>query len=187
MKCPNCGNDNVDGNTFCNQCGTRTISNAYSQTQTATQSATQSQCVGDFDDVKGTVVRRLDAIKNKDQNTIASLMDVCYSKFDDWPPYQRQERSQALEGEFAAFKVLSNYTYDLRDFQSMALNDTALATFIIHYRPSMRNQQFEVTSRVTAVLKRQGAGWKFIHEHFSRFPDNTQSQQVRQGRRRFPF
>ena len=121
--------------------------------------------------MKNAIFKRFDGIKNKDENAITALMDESYSKFDDWPPYQRQERSQALQNEFSAFKVLSNYTYELKDFKANVIGDVALASFIIHYKATMRNEQFDVTSRVTAVLRKQDSAWKVVHEHFSRFPE----------------
>ena len=131
------------------------------------------------DEVRSVIVKRFDGIKNKDEKTITALLDESYSKFDDWPPYQIQERAQALQNEFAAFKVLSNYTYELKDFKDTVLGEAALATFTINYKATMRNEQFDVTSRVTAVLKKQDSTWKIVHEHLSRFP--AESNQTSSG------
>jgi ketosteroid isomerase-like protein len=120
--------------------------------------------------VQDTVTRRFDAIK------IRSLMDDRYDKFDDWPPFERQDYGKALENEFGAFKVLANYTYDLKDFRANVFGDMAVATFTIHYSGQIRKNSFEVTSRVTTVLKRSNSDWKIIHEHFSRFPEQTRQQ-----------
>ena len=141
------------------------------------------------DEVRSVIVKRFDGIKNKDEKAVTALLDESYSKFDDWPPYQIQQRAQALQNEFTAFKVLSNYTYELKDFKDTVLGEVALATFTIHYQANMRNEQFDVTSRVTAVLKKQDSTWKLFHEHLSRFPTERQPDQQRQfGRRRgFPF
>jgi ketosteroid isomerase-like protein len=129
------------------------------------------------DEIRNVIVNRLDAIKNKNDGAVKALVDERYNKFDDWPPYERQEGSKALENEFDAFKVMSSYTYELRDFQANILGNTAIATFIIHYRAVMRDRTFDVTSRVTSVLNKQDSGWKVVHEHYSRFPDPTMQQQ----------
>jgi ketosteroid isomerase-like protein len=181
LKCPACGTENQDGDAFCKHCGTK-----LTQDESASQNQTESTVE---DDVRNTVVKRLDGMKNNDEAAVKALMDESYSKFDDWAPYQRQEGSQALQNEFSAFKVLSNYTYELKDFKANVMGDVALATFIIHYQGTMRNEQFNVTSRVTSVLREQDSVWKVVHEHFSRFPEERQPQQQRQfGRRRgFPF
>jgi len=52
----------------------------------------------------------------------------------------------------------------------------AVATFHIHYQGTIRNKPFEVTSRVTSILRREDSGWKVVHEHFSRFPETAQQQ-----------
>jgi len=129
------------------------------------------------DEIKNVIVSRLDAIKNKNESAVKALVDEHYNKFDDWPPYERQEGSKALENEFDAFKVMSSYTYELRDFQANILGNTAIATFIIHYRTVMRDRTFDVTSRVTSALVKQDSGWKVVHEHYSRFPSPMQQQQ----------
>lgn len=180
LKCPTCGTENEEGNTFCKQCGTK-----LTQNQSATQKQTSSTVE---DDVRNAIVKRLDGIKNRDETAVKALMDESYSKFDDWAPYQRQEGSQALQNEFSAFKVLSNYTYALKDFKANVMGDVALATFIIHYQGTMRNEQLDVTSRVTTVLRKQDSAWKVVHEHFSRFPEERQQKEQRQfGRQRVPI
>ena len=185
MKCPKCGTENPDGNTFCNQCGTKLVGTD------ASKPASQNETAINVDEgVRGIIVKRFDAIKNKDEAAVTELMDEGYDKFDDWAPYQRQDRSEALGNEFSAFKVMSNYAYELKDLKTRILGDIAVATFTIHYQTNMRNQQFDVTSRVTAVLKSQDSTWKIIHEHLSRFLQERQANQQQFQRRRgfgFPF
>ena len=127
-------------------------------------------------EVKNTIIKRFDGIKNKDEAAVRAVIDEHYNKFDDWPPFGRQQSTQALENEFSAFKVLSNYSYELKDYEENILGDMAIATFAIHYQGLIRDRPFEVNSRVTSVLKKQDSGWKVVHEHFSRFPDETRQQ-----------
>ena len=47
-------------------------------------------------DVKNAILRRLDGIKNRDENAVRSLIDEHYNKFDDWPSFTRQEYEEAL-------------------------------------------------------------------------------------------
>jgi len=183
MKCPTCGKENAEENVFCNWCGSKLTGSSQSQSASQHQPAPNVE-----DEVKNVIVKRFDGIKNKDENAVTALLDEGYTKFDDWPPYQKQERAQALQNEFSAFNVLSNYTYELKDFKATVLGEVALATFTVHYQANMRNQQFDVTSRVTAVLRKQDSSWKLFHEHLSRFPTERQPNQQRQfGRRGFPF
>lgn len=140
------------------------------------------------DEVKNVVTKRFDGIKNKDEDTVRALIDERYSKFDDWSPFTRQEASEALQNEFGAFKVLSKYEYELKDFKADAFGDIVVATFNIHYQGTIRDNPFDISSRVTSVLRKQGSGWKVVHEHFSRFPEETRQQQFTSPRRRrWPF
>jgi ketosteroid isomerase-like protein len=166
-KCPSCGREVEKEDEFCKFCGAGLVGLADNQTKAASSLE---------NDVKSTVVSRLDGIKNRDEDRIRAIIDERYSKFDDWPPYGRQEATEALENEFGAFKVLSNYTYEVKNFEANVLGDTAVATFHLHYQGVIRNRPFEINSRVTSVLRKQDSGWKVVHEHFSRFPEETGQQ-----------
>ena len=80
-------------------------------------------------DVTSVITKRLDGIKNKDETVVRAIVDESYNKFDDWPPFRRQEADEALKNEFGAFKVLSNYTYELKDFKANVFGNVAVATF----------------------------------------------------------
>jgi ketosteroid isomerase-like protein len=178
-KCPSCGAEIEEGGSSCKQCGTKLTG------------LPENQAKAEFsfeDEVKNVVAKRLDGIKNKDEDAVRALIDEHYNKFDDWPPFTRQEASEALQNEFGAFKVLSKYEYELKDFKTNVFGDIVIATFTIHYQGVIRNNQFDITSRVTSVLRKQGSGWKVIHEHFSRIPEETRQQQFTSPpRRRWPF
>lgn len=124
-------------------------------------------------DISSVVTKRLEGIKNKDETVVRTIVDESYSKFDDWPPFRRQEAEEALKNEFGAFKVLSNYSYEIKDFKASVFGNVAVATFQLHYQGEIRNRRFEINSRVTSVLKRQDSEWKVVHEHFSRFPEGS--------------
>jgi ketosteroid isomerase-like protein len=168
-QCPKCGKEIGEADSFCKSCGTKLI--GLPENQVKTESSME-------DGVENAVVRRLDGIKNRDEDTVRALIDERYSKFDDWPPFARQEAAEALKNEFGAFKVLSDYSYQLQNFETNIFGDVAVATFHIHYQGTIRNKPFEITSRVTSVLRKEDSGWKVVHEHFSRFPEGTQQQPI---------
>jgi ketosteroid isomerase-like protein len=168
-KCPNCEEEIGERDNFCKNCGTKLIGLPENQTKAGSSLE---------DEVENAVVKRLDGIKTRDEGTVRALIDERYSKFDDWPPFKRQEAAEALENEFGAFKVLSNYSYQLKDFEANVLGDIAVATFNMHYQGVTRNRPFEVTSRVTSVLRKQDSEWKVVHEHFSRLPEETRQQLI---------
>jgi len=166
-KSSNCGREIGEGDNLSKYSGTKLSGLTENQAKAGSSAE---------DEVEKTVVRRLDGIKNRDEGAVRGVLDEHYSKFDDWPPFRRQETAEALENEFGAFKVLSNYSYELKNFEVNVLGDIAVATFGIHYQGVIRNRPFEVNSRVTCVLKKQDSGWKVVHEHFSRFPEETGQQ-----------
>jgi ketosteroid isomerase-like protein len=169
LQCPKCGREVSDVDSFCKSCGTKL--NGSPENHTKVGSPTE-------EGVENVVIRRLDGIKNRDEEAVGALVDERYSKFDDWPPFARQQAEEALKNEFGAFKVLSDYRYQLENFEANIFGDVAVATFHIHYQGAIRNKPFEVASRVTSVLKKEDSGWKVVHEHFSRFPEGTPQQPI---------
>jgi ketosteroid isomerase-like protein len=138
--------------------------------------------------VKAVLIQRIEGIKKKDAQAIMNLVDKeSYTKFDDWPPFERQG-SDALNREAEALKVLMEYNYDISDWKIDIFNDAAIASFIINYRGKIRDLSFDIKSRVTAFLTKKEEGWRIFHEHWSRFPQPEQIEgKAIERRRRFPF
>jgi ketosteroid isomerase-like protein len=136
------------------------------------------------DEVRGVIVKRLNGIRDRNEEAVRALIDERYTKFDDWPPFTRQGFSVALQNEFGAFKVLTRYEYELKDFQVSVFGEMAIGTFVMRYTGIIRESPFDITSRVTSLLRRQGTEWKVVHEHFSRFPEERSQQQSMRPRRR---
>ena len=174
--CPKCGAEVKAEDRFCGGCGTR-----LGETPSA-----QAKVEGPVEiEVKNIVIKRFEGIKNRDENVVRAVVDDQYSKFDDWSIPTRQEYGEALKNEFDAFKVLSSYNYEIRDFKVDVFGEVAVATFIIHYQGEIRNRSFDIVSRVTAILRKRESGWRILHEHLSRFSEQRQEQGQR--RRGFPW
>jgi hypothetical protein len=173
--CPKCGEKNEEGANFCRHCGTML---------TGLPESAVGPAASVEDEVKGFIVRRLNGIRDRNEEEVKALIDERYNKFDDWPPFTKQEFSVALQNEFGAFKVLTRYQYELKDFDINVFGEMAIGTFVIRYQGMIRDSPFDITSRVTSVLRRQGTGWKVVHEHFSRFPEERSQQQFSSPRRR---
>jgi ketosteroid isomerase-like protein len=137
-------------------------------------------------EVMAVVVRRLDGIRNKDESAVRSAIGEGYNKFDDWPPFGRQEAEEALKSEFGAFKVLSNYSYELKDPKTIVFGDVAVRTSVLHYGGEIRNRPFETNSRVTFVLKRR-CGVEDCSRALLSVPEDQSIDQIRSMRRRFPW
>jgi len=156
-KCPSCGSEVNSEDQFCWMCGTK-ISEEPSK-------ALQAQ-----EEVKQVLIRRLDALTKKDERTLLDSFDrTLYTRFDDWPPPNRQESDEALKNEIGGMRALANYAYEIKDLKIQVLGDVALATFHLYYRGRMRERSFDIWSRVTTVLRKDVSTWKIVHEHYSRF------------------
>jgi ketosteroid isomerase-like protein len=120
-----------------------------------------------------------EAGKNKDLTALAGFHASRdqFTKFDENPPYSRQNSEEAFVYEQAAFANISDYNYSVDDLRVDLLGDVAVASFYLSYSGMFVNDySFEgspvhARSRVTMVLARTREGWKMVHEHFSRLAD----------------
>lgn len=143
----------------------------------------------DRKDIEGLIRAFFDAGKNKD---LAALADFhasrgLFTKFDENPPFTRQNSQEAFVYEQAAFANISDYTYEIVDLRIDLIGQAAVATFYLTYKGMFVNDySFEGTpvgsrSRVTMVLAKTEHGWKIAHEHFSRFPDWVSTSKEKKG------
>lgn len=100
-----------------------------------------------------------------------------FSKFDESPPYTRQDADDAFMYEQARFANISDYEYKILDLKVDVIGFVSIATFYLEYRGVFVNDySFEGStvggkSRVTMVVGRFGEEWKIVHQHASRFED----------------
>ena len=134
------------------------------------------------EEVRTAVYQVFEAGKNKDFGLLARVHadEPRFSKFDDHPPYGRQNAREAYMYEEAAFASLSDYEYDIRDLRIDIFERIAIATFVLDYRGIMVNnttfagESIHGTSRVTMVFQRKGNEWLIVHEHLSGISDSYQ-------------
>jgi len=133
----------------------------------------------DKKDIEITIRAFFDAGKNKDLTALAGFHAPGdrFTKFDENPPYSRQNSDEAFMYEQAAFANISDYNYSIDELRLDLLGDVVVASFYLSYSGMFVNDySFEgspvrARTRVTMVLGRTPEGWKIIHEHFSRLPD----------------
>jgi ketosteroid isomerase-like protein len=133
----------------------------------------------DRKDVEAVIVAFFEAGKNKDLTTLADFHSSrdSFTKFDENPPYTRQNSDEAFVYEQAAFANISDYNYKLEELRIDLFGEAAVATFYLTYTGMFINDySFEgypvgSRARVTMVLRRTPRGWRIAHEHLSRFPD----------------
>lgn len=136
---------------------------------------------GDKDrkDVESVIRAYFDAGRNKDLTALGDFHGPRdqFTKFDESPPYTRQNSDEAFMYEQAAFANLSDYTYSIDDLRIDLFGDLAIATFYLSYSGMFVNDySFEgspvrARTRATMALARSLKGWKMVHEHLSRVPD----------------
>ncbi|MBI3841500.1 MAG: nuclear transport factor 2 family protein [Thaumarchaeota archaeon] len=138
-----------------------------------------SQSQREKKDVEAVVFAFFEAGKNKDIPSLPGFHagSDSFTKFDENPPYTRQNSEQAFVHEQASFSNISDYTYQIDDLRVDVFGVAAVATFYLTYKGMFVNDySFEGSpvgsrARVTMVLTKTARGWKIAHEHFSRFPD----------------
>lgn len=122
----------------------------------------------------------------KDKN-LAALADFhssrdSFTKFDENPPYSRQNSDEAFVYEQAAFANISDYQYSIDDLRIDLFGDAAVATFYLSYGGmfvndySFEGSPVKGSARVSMVLTRTARGWRITHEHLSRYPDWSAKQ-----------
>jgi len=129
--------------------------------------------------IEAVIVAFFETGKNKDLTSLSAFHSrpERFSKFDENPPYTRQNSEEAFVHEQAAFANISDYSYTIEGLRVDLFGDTAVATFYLTYKGMFVNDySFEGSpvgsrARVTMVLTREKEGWKIAHEHLSRFPD----------------
>jgi len=130
-------------------------------------------------DVESTIRAFFEAGRNKD---LAALADFHasrdqFTKFDENPPYSRQDSEEAFIYEQAAFANISDYRFSIDELRIDLLGDVAIASFYLSYSGMIVNDySFEgspvrAKTRATMVLSRTPKGWKMVHEHLSRQPE----------------
>ncbi len=154
LHCPNCGAEVSETHNFCWKCGA-------SLKEPKTPEAA----------VRAVLIARIEGIKHKDIEVVRkTIEDEHYTKFDDWPPFERQG-IEALKREEQALHVLKRYDYETSDWRIDIFDDAAVASFTIKYEGQIRKRRFYIKSRVSAFLIKRGDKWKIVHEHWSRFPE----------------
>ena len=133
----------------------------------------------DRTDVERTIRAFFEAGRNKDLTALADFHAPRdqFTKFDENPPYSRQNSEEAFIYEQAAFANISDYQYSIDELRIDLLGDAAIASFYLSYSGMFVNDySFEgspvrAKTRVTMVLTRTPKGWKMVHEHLSRQPE----------------
>ena len=132
----------------------------------------------DRKDIEALIRAFFEAGKNKDLTALSDFHAPGgqFTKFDENPPYARQNSEEAFVYEQAAFANISDYNYSIDELRIDLFGDVAIATFYLSYSGMFVNDySFEgspvrARTRVTMALARTPKGWRMVHEHLSRIP-----------------
>lgn len=116
------------------------------------------------------------------ENDYASLREMClddgrFSRFGDFPPYERTGIDDTAAVERARFSSLKDFHYDIADLKVDFFEDVAVATFYVHYGGVLLNnyifqgKSISKDSRGSVVLVKREGEWKVAHQHFSPLPE----------------
>jgi len=130
-------------------------------------------------DVAALITAYFEVGKSKDITNLSRFFAPTqyFSKFDESPPYTRQDSDDAFIYEQARFANISDYEYKIDDLRIDVIGFMAIATFYLEFKGVFVNDySFEGStvggrSRVTMVVGKFGDQWKIVHHHVSRFPD----------------
>jgi ketosteroid isomerase-like protein len=134
-------------------------------------------------DVASLITSYFEVGKSKDITSLSRFFapSQYFSKFDESPPYTRQDADDAFMYEQARFANISDYEYKIDDLRIDVIGFIAIATFYLNFKGVFVNDySFEGStvggrSRVTMVMGKFGDEWKIVHEHVSRFEDLKKS------------
>lgn len=130
--------------------------------------------------VEAVILAFFEAGKNKELSSLENFHPLreFFTKFDENPPFTRQNADEAFIHEQAAFANISDYSYLIEDLRVDLIGGVvAIATFYLSYNGifvndySFEGSPVKSKDRVTMVLLKSDRGWLIVHEHFSRFPD----------------
>jgi len=114
-------------------------------------------------DVASVIFAFFEAGKNKDLSALGEFhAPRDFSKFDENPPYTRQDSDEAFVYEQAAFANISDYDYKVEELRVDLIDNVAIATFYLTYKGIFVNDySFEgrsVGSKSRVKLPPPGAG-----------------------------
>jgi ketosteroid isomerase-like protein len=127
--------------------------------------------------------------KTKDITTLPHFFapSQYFSKFDESPPYTRQNSEEAFMYEQARFANISDYQYRIEELRIDVIGFIAIATFYLEFKGVFVNDySFEGStvsgrSRMTMVIGKFADEWKIVHHHASRLSDVVGGERLAGG------
>ncbi|TQN43146.1 ketosteroid isomerase-like protein [Blastococcus colisei] len=132
---------------------------------------------GDPDDeARRAIERRLDeilvAVQAVDMGRLTDfhLDSPKFSKFNDLPPWERQDFATAMRLEAEEFRSVSDIHGAFDDVKIDVFGPVAVVTAVFAFEAMAEGDRVASRTRVTAVMVDDGGDWKIAHEHLSDLP-----------------
>jgi len=132
-------------------------------------------------EVAGVILDCWDAVEKGDFERLASHYDVGrFTLFSEHPPHGPEEGERALLLKRGLITQVSGIEVEVKDVRVSVFGDVALATYLVRYKGMLvyqyrfEGQLISVTAFCSSVLVRGSEGWKIVHEHFTRIPEQDE-------------
>jgi ketosteroid isomerase-like protein len=137
-------------------------------TTTPPPSADNSPGAAETLEIEQRLAEIFDAATTKDFDRLDryDLYGPRFTKFGG-EAFGRQDAVTAREGEHAGLAPLAELSMRADDLKVDLFNDTAVATFILHYGFRTDAGPVNAQARATLVFVKTADGWKIAHEHLS--------------------
>lgn len=120
----------------------------------------------------------------KDFETLRALHhpDLSFTRFSDLPPFGRQGTEEAMRLKESLFRDLIDFAYKIEDVNIDLYGNVAVATFYIDYRGvyvysyTFEGREFRQKARCTLVFHKKDSFWYIVHEHLSKFPEESEAE-----------
>ena len=118
-------------------------------------------------------LNRFEAVAAKeDFNLICDMIDEqAVFRFNDGDFVGRQAIQAVFEKTWRGDPSVKKVRFYLSDIVVLTTDhSTASATYTYHWEGAQGGREFKIRGRGTRVLLRDGAQFRIVHEHLSRFP-----------------
>jgi ketosteroid isomerase-like protein len=128
------------------------------------------------DQARRAIERRLDeilvAVRAVDISRLVGfhLDSPKFSKFNDLPPWERQDFATAMRLEAEEFESVSDIHGTFDDLKIDVFGSVAVVTAVFAFEAMADGNRVRSRSRTTAVMVDDGGDWKIAHEHLSDLP-----------------
>jgi ParB family chromosome partitioning protein len=125
--------------------------------------------------IRGVIDRYVKSFNSLDISGLREIRsEMDFSMFDDFPPFTLFGYDDSIRHDESLFRTTDERNFQIEDLHVHLFgnNNLAIATFFSTDRIRTKDSLYELRSRVSFVLERNGIDWKIVHEHWSQANPN---------------